>query len=399
MAQNIQERDGRFQLRIKHRLLDRPYFSTFDSEKEAIEYRDTLKSWLKRGIVPRGIQPDEPTVKDPLVVEVIRSYEKLGPVTPFDAEMLSSTMGDFLGVRVSSVTAEWVDTFVKRLKMVANNSPGTIRKKVGVYGRILDWHIRRTTAHGAQKPANPFRGLPRGYSTYTTDEAAALRKEEEKQRASAPNTKALKPKKAKRDQSRERRLALGEHERIDMALRGQRLPGAKWVRPANPDLQMLYELIVDSGLRLREAYTLRTEYLQLDRGFTKVDGTKGRAGVAKPRIAPLKPALVEKLRAYAEGKTGILFPYWDGTEEGKKKATRALVQAFRRLFAHARVPDFKEHDLRHEACCRWFELRDKDGRWLYSDVEICKIMGWTDYSMVLRYASIRGEDLAARMAA
>jgi hypothetical protein len=55
MAQNMQERDGRFQLRIKHKLLDRPYFSTFDSEAEAAAYRDTLKSYLKRGIVPRGI--------------------------------------------------------------------------------------------------------------------------------------------------------------------------------------------------------------------------------------------------------------------------------------------------------------------------------------------------------
>ncbi len=393
MAQNIQERDGRYQLRIKHKLLDRPYFSTFETEAEAVEYRDTLKSYLKRGMVPRGIQPDAPTVRDPLVVEVVRSYEKLGPITPFDTEMLSATMGDFLGARVSSITAEWVDVFIKNLKMRSNNSPGTIRKKVGVYGRILDWHFRRTTAHGEQKPANPFRHLPRGYSTYTTDEAAALRKAN----AERSSTKPGKPKLAKRDQTRDRRFGPGESDRIDMALRGERLPGAKWVRPANPDLQMLYDLIVDSGLRLREAYTLQAEYLQLDRGFTKVDGTKGRGGNIKPRIVPLKPALVAKLRPYAEGKVGNLFPFWDGTQEGKKKTTRALVQAFRRLFTHARVPDFKEHDLRHEACCRWFELRGKDGRWLYSDVEICKIMGWSDYSMVLRYASLRGEDLAARM--
>lgn len=236
MAQNIQERDGRYQLRIKHKLLGRPYFSTFDSEKEAEEYRDTLKSYLKRGIVPRGIQPDEPSVVDPLVAEVIRSYEKLGPITPFDGEMLSATMGDFLGVRVSSLTAEWVDVFIKNLKMVANNSPGTIRKKVGVYGRILDWHIRRTTAHGVQKAVNPFRALPRGYSTYTADEASALNKAAEKQRSNDSSSKASKPKKAKRDQSRERRLGLGEGDRIEMALLGQRLPGATWVRPPNPDL-------------------------------------------------------------------------------------------------------------------------------------------------------------------
>jgi integrase len=92
-----------------------------------------------------------------------------------------------------------------------------------------------------------------------------------------------------------------------------------------------------------------------------------------------------------------LFSYWDGDPATKKKATRDLVQLFSRLFDYAKVEDFTEHDLRHEACCRWFELRGKGGRWMFSDVEICRIMGWSNYSMVLRYASLRGEDLAARL--
>lgn len=210
---------------------------------------------------------------------------------------------------------------------------------------------------------------------------------------------AGKLKAAKRDQARERRLNADEEQRVLLALRGERLPGAKWVRPPNPDLEMLLTVIVDSGLRLSEAYTLKVSYLQLGRGFMQVDGSKGRDGTIKPRIVPLKPALIEKLRTYVEGKdaTGLLFPYWDGTQAGKKLATRALVQSFRRLFAHAQVDAFTEHDLRHEACCRWFELRGKDGRWLFSDVEICRIMGWSNYAMVRRYASLRGEDLAVRM--
>ena len=78
------------------------------------------------------------------------------------------------------------------------------------------------------------------------------------------------------------------------------------------------------------------------------------------------------------------------------ETTRMLLGEVPAAF-HAGVPDMKEHDLRHEACCRWFELRGKDGRWVFSDVEICKIMGWSDYSMVLRYASLRGEDLSSRL--
>ena len=61
--------------------------------------------------------------------------------------------------------------------------------------------------------------------------------------------------------------------------------------------------------------------------------------------------------------------------------------------------DCRGHDLRREAKCRWVEPRDAGGRWVFSEVEICKIMGWTDPRMMLRYASLRGTDLADRLAA
>ena len=54
-----------------------------------------------------------------------------------------------------------------------------------------------------------------------------------------------------------------------------------------------------------------------------------------------------------------------------------------------------EHDLRHEATCRWFELRALDGRWTFSDVEIARIMGWSNLAMVLRYADEVAQEVAA----
>ena len=50
----------------------------------------------------------------------------------------------------------------------------------------------------------------------------------------------------------------------------------------------------------------------------------------------------------------------------------------------------------HEAACRWFELRNDRG-WVFSDIEICRVMGWKDTRMALRYASMRGEDLSSRL--
>jgi integrase len=94
---------------------------------------------------------------------------------------------------------------------------------------------------------------------------------------------------------------------------------------------------------------------------------------------------------------GRIFPWWDGTPEGLRRATSALSARFAVLFAYAKVSDFTEHDLRHEATCRWVELRRPAGGWVFSDLEVCRIMGWSDPAMMLRYSSLRAEDLAARL--
>jgi integrase len=74
----------------------------------------------------------------------------------------------------------------------------------------------------------------------------------------------------------------------------------------------------------------------------------------------------------------------------------AVKQAWDRARARAGLSDLHLHDLRHEAACRWFEHRTGAG-WTFSDVEVARIMGWASLAMALRYASMRGEDLAARL--
>lgn len=37
--------------------------------------------------------------------------------------------------------------------------------------------------------------------------------------------------------------------------------------------------------------------------------------------------------------------------------------------------DFKKHNQRHEGCCRGLELGGKEGRWLYSELKIYKMLG------------------------
>jgi integrase len=151
-------------------------------------------------------------------------------------------------------------------------------------------------------------------------------------------------------------------------------------------------------MRLLEAYRLRIEALDFDKRLIRVEGSKGWHGNIKPRTVPMKRRIHDELKAFCAGRTeGFVFPYWDGSEESRHNLTAKLSARFTSLFHYAGLPDLREHDLRHEATCRWLELRDPRGGWLFSDVEICRIMGWTNTRMMLRYASLRGEDLADRL--
>ena len=97
----------------------------------------------------------------------------------------------------------------------------------------------------------------------------------------------------------------------------------------------------------------------------------------------------------------LVFPgLWDGdtSEAGLKRTSGRLSARFSTLFAYAGAPDLTEHDLRHEATCRWLELRDARGGWIFRPEEVMRVMGWAPGSrMIERYASFRPEDLAGRL--
>lgn len=378
MTINIQLRSGRAQLRVKHPLLHRPFFHTFDTEVEARTYGEQLDALLARGIVPQELAevPKRKTA-DPLLIEIIREYSRAARIAESDNEVLDMLVQEVMGVRLSSLTSAWCDDYVTRLKRKRHLSPGTIRKRVGSLARAIDWHIRRSTVAGSQPAANPLRLLPRGYSTYTPSDVAAGAT-------------------IKRDKTRDRRLTRQEAELIALALAGDKRADRERALDPDPAFALLYELIVDTGLRLFEAFRLRVDSVDLVRGVLNVEGSKGHHGAIKPRVVPIKPALRDRLRAWCAGRVGMVFPFWDGSAADKRKASARLSARFRVLFDYAQVEGFTQHDLRHEATCRWVELRNARG-WVFSEIEVCKIMGWSDTRMMLRYASLRGEDLSSRL--
>lgn len=385
MSVSVQERAGRHQLRVKHKLLPRDFFFTFDSDSAAREYGEKLHSLLKRGIVPQEMLAQPAKGADPIVADLIEDYRVAQPVAPSDEGVLDLLAVELAGLRVSGLTFAWVEAWVRGLKLKQNLAPSTIRKRVGSLARVLDWHL----AHIAEKDpdnvrANPLRLLRVGYSQYSKAEGKAA-----KAAGGEP----------KEDVERDRRLAPDEEKRLALSLSGVKRPDRERPLPVDPELETIVHLILDTGLRLREAYRLRAGWFDFAKGIINVEGTNKRGGARKRRVVPMKVTVRDRMKKFLKGKGAdeLVFSFWDGDEESLAGTTTRLSQRFRTLFDYAQVEDFTEHDLRHEATCRWFELKNSKGQWTFSDLEICKIMGWTSTKMALRYLSLRGEDLASRL--
>src|SRR5205085_6167593 len=232
--------------------------------------------------------------------------------------------------------------------------------------------------------------LPKGYSSYSDKDA---------QLAKAAGGKV------KADVQRDRRLHPGEEDRIVWALSGnQREDRARALQLVGGNaLLALFHVIVYSGLRLREAYMLRRGWIDLDAKVMKVQSSKQWRGKVKFRNVPIRQELHATLKAYLATRAllpaAYLFPFME-EEDGLtlKQVTQRLSDRFRIAFQYADITGLTEHDLRHEATCRWLELRDRSGNWMFRMEEVNRIMGWAPNStMAQRYASFRGEDLAQRL--
>ena len=377
----ITQRGKVWQIRIKHRLLPKAYFRTFDTEAEARAHARTVEDLLDRGIVvPDLVEPEKPGL-GPRLAALIDEYKRTAHPSRTDVPVLDLLAKEIGKARVGEVTTLWTDAWLRRMKVEQHLAPSTVRKRVGSLSRVLDFQIRKTQESGQPTAVNPLKLLPAGYSCTNAEERAALQ---------------MAGKEVKKDQARDRRLLPEELARIRAALAGEKRPDRERALTKDPEFWLFFELILNTGLRLFEAYRMRAGGVDIAGRFLRVDGSKGRGGVVKPRTVPIVRELVEPLNEAIKDRQPeeLLFRFWDGTEEDRPRCTNRLSHRFGSLFAYANVPDFTEHDLRHEATCRWILMKNKDGAWAFTDAQIMKIMGWTSMTMMLRYASLRGEDLA-----
>ncbi|CAN7321008.1 tyrosine-type recombinase/integrase [Variovorax sp. LjRoot84] len=387
MAKARQKPSGMWEIGVRHPSLPggRKYF-TFDTEEQANGFGEQWTTMKLAGLPPPAelLKPVGPAHS---LGHVIRLWANSGLAAPSQFSVLGSLISEVGAVKLADANYAWLSSYVQRLKVQNNLAPNSIRHRVQALGRAIDEFAR---TNPTMTIANPVRLLPKGYSTYTALDQKLVE-------ASG--------KEVKEDVERDRRLHPGEEERIIAALSGKQRDDRErgLMLIGGNALLCMFQLIVGSGLRLREAYRLQRGQIDLEAKVMRVQSSKQWRGKVVFRDVPMRPEVHRALSSYLSTRAMLpaayLFPFMEEEPDMTlKKVTQRLSDRFRIAFQYADCMDLREHDLRHEATCRWLELRDATGNWMFRLEEVNRIMGWSANStMAQRYASFRGSDLAQRM--
>lgn len=394
MAKPRLKPSGKWEIALRHPALPkgRKYF-VFDTEVEAIAYAQQWKL-MKHADIPPPAELTAPTSPGDGVrlSRILGAWSDSGFAAPSQILTLKTVTREVGSVRFSDANYKWLTGYLRTLKVDKNLSPASIKHRIQALGRAIDEYLRHNVD---VKLSNPVKLLPKGYSTYSDVDAQMVK---------------AKGGKVKVNVARDRRLLPGEHEKIVAVLSGYERPDrARGLELKGGDaLLTLYLVILNTGLRLREAYTLTRGQVDMANKVIHVQETKQWRGKVSFRDVPMRPEVHQALSSYFATRQPFaprahIFPFLheEGIEDGKKglaRTSQRLSFRFRIAFEYMDIVGLHEHDLRHEATCRWLELKDADGRDLFRLEELNKIMGWKPGSvMAQRYASFRGVDLAQRL--
>ena len=336
------------------------------------EYVRRVESLLARGLVPAEFGPKHDV--STTLRESVRHYLQAQHVAPDDAKLLRIVLQRLPAhFQLPGVTFVWATAWVTSMKREQNLAPSTLRKHVGALSRCFNW-----LAASGDIPFNPLASLAKGYATYTPEDVAKLKRIDGV---------------AKGDTERDRRLEAEDELAIRKVLAGHKPAGRQraLAQDHGDSLQLLFNMALESAMRMREMFTLSVNQVDMKKQTIFLDKTKNGSKRQVPITTVLQSLLVPAMKGKAASEQ--LFPWWDGDMSKKSldKTTSLLSRQFARIFEAAGCADLHFHDLRHEATSRLFE------RTGLSDLEIAKITGHKSLVMLMRYANLRGSNLAGRL--
>jgi integrase len=278
-----------FQIRIKHRLLPKDLWATFDTQEAARQYMGQLEALLAQGIVPEVLlDRSNPKQEVWTVQHCIVEYLRHNSVPLSDQKLLDTLLPTVARLATGVLNYDWAEGWVSEMKRHQHLAPSTIRHRHGALARCFDWMLRKHPEIMAQ---NPLRLLKRGFATYTNGDAEVL---------------AASGRQPRIDQERDRRLDDDEEQRILSQLTDLHDEG------------MLFHLALHTAMRLRECYTLELDQIKLARRTIALERTKNGDTRQVPLPTPVVALLYEYIaerRDPIAARGGRLFPFWSGERD------------------------------------------------------------------------------------
>jgi integrase len=180
-------------------------------------------------------------------------------------------------------------------------------------------------------------------------------------------------------EGRNRRLSPNEERRLLAAVNNH----------SNPMLGWIVGIALETGMRSTEIASLRRPQVDIERRIVKLTDTKNDSH----RIVPLSKRATELFKA-AMGNparpTDCNLVFFGEPGRDKKRRPYTFTKIWRTLVKKLELPDFRFHDLRHEAVSRLVEGG-------LSDQEVSAISGHKSMQMLKRYTHLRSEDLVKRI--
>ena len=329
-------RGSRWEYCIRRKsLLTKPYWFSFESEAEGDAWCARIERLLDSGVVPEEL---ESNTKSMATIEAAHKYyDQAAPLSETDKGYWKAIIERYGQTRISAVDYAWVERTVDWLKIDQERAPSTVRHWIGTLSRLFDWLLVRQAV-----PTNPFKALRKGYASGG----------------------------AKEDVERDRRVSREEEVRLICVMDG--------------DMLLMFLLALETAMRMREMYTLKTDQIDMAKRTIFLDKTKN----GSKRQVPLSSVAIELL---SKRNNGWLLPDLYSGEGTLANASNRISKQFKRYCKGLGIGDLNFHDTRHEATCRLYE------RTTLSDLQIAKITGHKDPRMLMRYANLRGSDLAERL--
>lgn len=251
------------------------------------------------------------------------------------------------GVKIGELNTKWVKDYIARLRKAKSMSRkefayATISVHLRVMSRACRWTAEQWNLPNPDLPFNT-KSFPKNWQT-----------------------------------SRSRRLSSNEEHRLRKVLRNIRAA-------SSPHWRCLMQLALETGARLQELVLADWTEMEISRRLWTLPANHTKS--VKTRAIPLSKRAIRYLkflRADASSQSTRVF---------HRLGTPIVVSAgFHKHTRIAGLVDFRFHDLRHEAISRMVLYKRK-----LSVFEIMVIVGHSEMAMLLRYANLRGDELADRM--